>query len=970
MVDRGMPGNGDTCGMGTLLCPEVIGRRVEWAALSAALDASARGAGSAVLLTGEAGVGKSRMERELRKRCVDRGGVALLGRAVDTATPTPFRPLSEALMAAYRAGVVADIPDVVAFRAALAPLLPGYPGGPRSGASVLQVAEGFLRVMRSIGREHDRGVVVVLEDLHWADAETLAVVEYLADNVWDQPILLVVTTRPDVEREAVRSVLSLVDRRVVARLHLARLTTAETVQMTRRCLGEATAPAEVLQLVADRADGLPFFVEELLIGLQSDGSLTETNGQWVVGRSSRVVAPVNYAESVRRRMGALQPRSRQLLVDAALLGRQIDVDLLAAAGGCDRAEVRDALRHPVAAGLLVDDGHGLRFRHALTRDVVTAGLRPDDRAARAGHVLEVLRATSSAVLEADGVGAADLAEWAGDRGAAARLLLAVARRALAQGALTSAESALRRAARLGVGGPVELEVLECLTETMALAGKVEEVFALGPDVLRRLDATGVDQDDRRRAAIHLALARSAVACTDWSRATRHLDRALAGVGDDDPAFVARVAAVQAVVAAGEYRHGDSAALAAAAVDAAGSSADPDLLCEALLVLGRCTRGGDLAGAERAFARARDVARDAGLTHLEARALAELGTIDFNRGGAPERLEAARTLARACGASETEAVAEQHLAVLAWNHDDVEVMIEHARAAIGIARRFRLGMLLPSALILDGCARALRGDTAAMEHALAEAGPLVAGDPTQTVALHAQARATCALAHDDVEAARVELAVAMAIVRSSRPAPVPMVGMAVLLAAVDGADTTEETRALRSIGYHHQQPLAALLLAADAIGLGHATDSAAATTMAQAIALLRIHPFLLALTLRQVAPRAAADGWGAPAAWLGTALEIFEERGLAEPARSVTAMLRQLSGGRPVRPAATDRRLTGDITGREQDVLDLVAEGLPNRSIAARLHMSPRTVEKHVERLLAKTGTTNRAQLATYAVRLP
>jgi len=959
----------DTCAMGTLLCPEVVGRTVEWAVLSTALDAGARGAGSAMLLTGEAGVGKSRLVRELRKRCVDRGGVALLGRAVDTATPTPFRPLSEALMAAYRSGIVAGAPDGAAGQSALAPLLPGYQAGSGSGASVLQVAEGFLRVVRAIGQRHDRGALVVLEDLHWADAETLAVVEYLADNVVDLPVLLVATTRPDIDRDAVQSVFSLVDRRAMTRLQLGRLNTAQTVEMIRRCLGEATAPAEVLELVADRADGLPFFVEELLTGLHSDGSLTRENGQWVSSRSNKAVAPVTFAESVRRRMGVLPPRSRQLLIDAALLGRQIDLDVLAAIDGCDRAAVARAMQQPVAVGLLSEDESGMRFRHALTRDVVTAGLRPDDRAARARHALAMLRTTSPAVLEADGVAAADLAEWAGDGGAAAELLLAVARRALGQGALTSAESALRRASRLTVSRCGELEILECLVETMALAGRVDEVFPLGLAVLARIGATaGIDPYGRRRAAIHLALARSAVACTDWSLASHHLDSARAYVGEDDPSLVARVTAVQAVVAAGEYRPGDSGMLAAAAVAAAESSADPDLLCEALLVRGRCARDTDLAVAERAFERARDVARDAGLAHRQARALAELGTIDFHRGGGPERLREARALARACGACETEAVAEQHLAVLAWSHGDVDVMLEHAQAAIGIARRFRLGMLLPSALILQACAHALRGATDAMEHALAEATPLIEGDPTQTVASHAQARATCALARDDVETARVELAVATAIVRSRRTAPVPMVGMAVLLAAIDGADPTGDAHELRSMSYHQMQPLSALLLAADAVALGRDAAPAAGATMAQAMELLGTQPFMLAVCLRLVAPRAAADGWGDPAEWLRTAQEIFEERGLAEPARSVAVMRRQLSGGRTVAPGSGDRRGSGDITLREREVLGLVAEGLPNRSIAARLYLSPRTVEKHVQRLMAKTGTANRAQLATYALK--
>ena|SRR5882757_7110998 len=958
--------------MGTILCPVVVGRMVEWGVLSTALDAAARGAGATILLTGEAGVGKSRLVRELRKRCVDRGGVSLVGRAVDTATPTPFRPLSEALMAAHRSGAVVDNPDVAPFQVALDPLLSGYrengsTGG--SGGSVLQVAEGFLRVVRTLGRHHDRGVVVVLEDLHWADMETIDVLEYLADNVVNEPILVVATTRPEFARDSVRSVLSLADRRAATHLHLGRLSPAQTDEMTRRCLGEAAAPAEVLQLVSGRADGLPFFVEELLTGLRSDGSLVQENGRWVSRQSVRAIAPVTFAESVRVRFRSISPRAQPLLIDAALLGRSIDLDVLAATGGIDRAAAREALRGAVEVGLLADDEFGWRFRHALTRDVLIADLRPADRAARAMEVWAVLRQAAPAMFEDDADAAADLAEWAGERLAASELLLKAARRALGQGALTSAESALRRARRCAMDTPAELEVLEALVETLALAGRVDEVFPLGQDVLVRLAAAADIDSGARRAAVHLALARSAVACSDWSRASVQLASARDRTCDAEMSLIARVMALQAVVAFGEYRHAESAVLARAAVNAAESSTSPGLLCEALLVLGKCTREADLTVAELAFERARIVARDAGLVHWQARALAELGTIDFYRGGGPGRAEQARALARACGAPETEAVSEQHLSVLGWVHDDADGMRTHAEAAIDIARRFRLGLLLPSALILLACAHAVRGDASSMERALAEAEPLIDGDPTQTVAMHAQARATCALAGDDLATARAELAVARSIVRSNRTAPVPMLGMSVLLAAVDGIDTSQDSAELRAMGYHQMQPLSALLLAADAVLLGRASDLAGANVaLARAMTLLETQPFMRAICLRLVAPRATADGWGDPAEWLLTAQLIFEKRGLTQPARSVLLLRRQLAGGRKVTSNPDDPRSTGDITARERQVLGLVAEGLPNRSIAARLYLSPRTVEKHVERLMAKTGSANRAQLAIYVRR--
>ncbi|MGI5128273.1 ATP-binding protein [Pseudonocardia sp. CA-107938] len=926
--------------MRPLLCPTLVGRAAELDALTAAWDAAAHDAGSAVLITGEAGVGKSRMVAELRSRCAADGGVALIGRAVDTATPLPFRPLAEVLLAAERAGVVTDDADVRPFRPALDALLPERVDEP-SGTSILQVAEGFLRVCRGIGRRRG-AVAVVLEDLHWADAETTAVLDYLADNVGGEPVLLVATARPDLDRPAVGALLAAVDRRSVVRLHLGRLSAAQTVEMARLCL--ADAPAEVVQFVTERAEGLPFFVEELLTGLQ-DGP----------GRPG-AVAPVTFAHSVRGRAASLPPAHQDLLVDAALVGRQLDLDLLAVIGGGDRPLVDEMVTGAQAAGLLTDDEWGVRFRHSLTRDVLIAGLRPPERTTRARQALTALREHAPGIAGDERLGAAaDLAEWAGDGPGATALLLQAALAALRQGALMTAESALQRARRLTPGGPDDLAAAELLLEVLALAGRVDEAFQLGADVVERLDPA-LDPGGRRRATAHLAMARCAVADTDWALATHHL--ALART--DAPDVLARVTTLQAVVALGEYRHADSAVLAAAAV-AAAESADADLLCEALMVHGRCTLLSDLEVAEAAFTRAARVAHDAGLAHREARALAELSTVAINRAQEPRRLPEARALAQACGAPETEAVAEQHLVLAAWNRDDAAAMCQHAGSAIAIARRYRLGMLLPSALILLACGHAIRGEADAMEAALAEAVPLIADDPTQRAAVHAQARGSCALARDDVDTAAEELAIGLAIARSSRTGPMPMLGMAVLMAAIDGTDPAPASADLRAMGYHVMRPLHGLLQVADAVRAGRAgaADTAAAL-FAEGMQELATQAFMRALCWRHVAPSAAADGWGQPVAWLQAAHPIFVGRGLAEPAAAVLTLERRLSAGRSA----------GGLTTREREVLQLVAEGMPNRSIASRLYLSPRTVEKHVERLLAKTGSANRAQLATYALRNP
>jgi DNA-binding CsgD family transcriptional regulator len=609
----------------------------------------------------------------------------------------------------------------------------------------------------------------------------------------------------------------------------------------------------------------------------------------------------------------------------------------------------------------------MKFRHALTRDALLAQLPPDPRAARARRALDALRVARP---ELDGdlaEVAAELAVTADDRSAAAALLLEVGRRALHQGALTSAESALQRARTYAAGSTLDLEVSELLVETLGLVGRVDEAFPEGEALLARLTdaARTADPDGHRRTDVHLALARAAVACTDWPLAASHLERAGEFIAAaPDLMRTARIDTMRAVVALGQGRLDEAEKLAPAAGDSAERTGVADLRCEALLVHGRCARMHNLDTAERSFDRARTVAREAGLAHREARALTELGFIDAWRDGGSARLLEARDLAAACGAPETEAVAENALAAAAWFCGDTDALQTHATAALALSRRFRLGVLVPSALVLLAGAHALRGDAAAMEAMLAEAAPLVADEPTQLIARHAHCLAVCALAHDDLMTARAEFAAAAAIVRDRPTATVPPLAvMHVLVGAVEGADPESLVTDFGRMRDLDVPLMAALIQAAKAVNLGRAGHGTEATAgIEHALRDLRRNSFVQAAVVRIVAPCAAADGWGDPAGWLTTALATFEARGLAAPARACRDQLRELGA-----PAAGRARSGDGLSGREREVLRLVAEGLANKTIAQRLFLSPRTVEKHVERLLAKTGSTNRAQLVTYAV---
>ncbi len=950
--------------MDGVLCPVLVGRAVELAALAGLVADAADGRGGVAVLVGEAGVGKSRLAREAAALAAGRGVLVLSGRAVPAGSPLPFRPLSEAMLVASRGKRPPDSPELTGFGGQLARLVPDWGTGDTTGGadnSPVLVGEAVVRLLRVLGGT--AGCLLVLEDLHWADPETLAVVDYLADTLAAERALCLATTRSAGPSHVADVLDRLRSRRVGTVLPLAPLSDGDCADMVRACLsGAEEVDHAVPAFVAEHSDGLPFLIEELLAGLVTSGALTREDGRWRAEQAPTPSVPASFAASLGTRLQTLDPDARHVLAAAAVLGRRFDWDLLPGVAAVDGATVVGSLRRAVDAQLVAVDGQRFRFRHTLTREAVLAELLPPERAELSGRALVAVHRAHPGLPGPWCELAAELAEGAGDRETAAALTTESARRALARGALASAELTAERARSLASpGSAAAAEAEEVLVTVLAHAGKPGPARALGHGLLHRLDELGAPPP--RRVELLLVLVRAALAAGDTDSATADVASARA-TGDLDPGVRAALDAVGAHVALADDRLDEARRLASAAV----SGADrPEVECEALEVLGRLATASDSVAL---FRRSADLAERHGLTTWRLRALQELALTEATPDG--DHVRELRRVAADAGAHLTIAQMDLVLADMALNAFDRDTCREAAERCADASRRYGLASL-PVALLWLAGGHALDGSGTEMEAVLAEAEAAAPGDARMEADAWGRVRATYHALREDRAALRHALERSMEFTRVAPEMESVYPGQywwALLHALSDddlGLAARAEIAASRLVRTGFGDGWLALV---DAVVLGRqgrAAEACAAVERARTAIGERDWSWY---GLRLVAEGAVRDGWGEPVLWLREAEAFFSDRGHDRVARECRTLLvaagapavRRGRGRSTVPPAL--RRL--GITSRELDVLVLVADALPTREIAARLFLSPRTVEHHVASLLARTGSRSRTELAAFA----
>ncbi|SEF96773.1 regulatory protein, luxR family [Actinacidiphila yanglinensis] len=976
------------------LSPEFIGRDTELTRLAAVLAAADGGAPQAVLIGGEAGVGKTRLTEEFMAAAGAAGAVTAIGGCVEIgAEGLPFAPVSTALRHLYHL-LGAELTQAVAGQEAeLARLLPelGDSGAgrrdPHDEEGRVRLFELTARLLERLGAE--RTLVVIVEDLHWADRSTRELLAYLFRSVQHSRVLIAATYRSDDihRRHPLRPFLAETDRlRTVERIELSRFSRDEVRRQLTAILAESPVDAVVDDVFA-RSDGNPFFVEELACSIRGD---------CFTGISDSL------RDLLLVRVEQLSESAQRVAKFVAEGGNAVEYRVLAAITGIGEDDLLDALRSAVSANILLPsaDGDGYRFRHSLVREAVGDDLLPGERSRINRRYAEAIEADPS-LVRADERAARLASFWyaAHDPAKALPAVLRAAVEARDRHAYAEQYRLLERALELWDAAPAEvrdalrlvdfaeayaplspaeytsaagtgdpdrpfrfLDLLAEVTVAARLGGERERAYTMTKRALRLIELDG-DQEPLRAAWF-------------WSQRSRLIEDLGRGDGWEElgraqelvrglPASAAHAEVLSHTAGWIMIHNPSEAGIAAAeqAVDLARRTGVRDTEFQARITLGILQA--DCGDVDGGLAEIEDVLKQLAklpLPSITARAYGNLASVLEGAGRSGEAVRVAR-------AGQTLVDSRISGPTRAWLLlDEGESLISLGRLTEAVPRLAEANRLVQTAYLKAG-GELLLGhvalttgdiDAAVTHHAAAAEGLRRDTQPQHQLPL-LKLGMQVALAQGRTADAREELARA---VRHGFPPGSTRFSWPMMVA---GAALDPETVRAGAAELPRPTPLCeayALLLAAELDGGEPALWAAAEEAFAA-----EERPLELAgIRLRRAEALLAAGGPGArdeAGRLLGLADGMAAEAGAAPLGARIAALAQRAR----LRTTPEDPAETFGLTARERDVLRLVADGRTNRQIAEELFISPKTASVHVSNILAKLAVSTRTEAAALTHRL-
>jgi DNA-binding NarL/FixJ family response regulator/Tfp pilus assembly protein PilF len=350
-----------------IVCPVLIGRAADLTALQALIEQAKRGEGQVALISGEAGIGKSRLVAEVKTTAAGQGFLLLQGNCFQADRAFPYAPFLD-LLRSYFSGSspLTRHHDLIPFEQELSqllpdatPLIPERP--PLLLSSSLDPQQEQRRLFALllhffIEQATRQPLLCILEDLHWSDETSLELMVYLARRTTHLPILFVLTYRSDEVSPELRHFLAAFDREHLAQdFFLQRLTRTEVDAMLRSIFAQHQAiPTGLLESMYALTEGNPFYIEEVLKSLIASGEITNKEGVWertlLFGMHTRHPSiPRSVQDAVYQRTKQLSAPARQTLALAAVAGRRFDLTILRQVMQVDEPDMLVLMKELVAA---------------------------------------------------------------------------------------------------------------------------------------------------------------------------------------------------------------------------------------------------------------------------------------------------------------------------------------------------------------------------------------------------------------------------------------------------------------------------------------------------------------------------------------------------------------------------------------------------------------------------------------------
>ncbi|GAA0299539.1 AAA family ATPase [Kineococcus aurantiacus] len=938
--------------------PALVGRAVELGALEAALAAARAGTSAGVLVEADAGVGKSRLVAELAAHARAAGDTVLLGHCASAGGEAlPYLPFVEALEPLRDRG---RSPSFWAVQA---------PGEPAADVSQVQLFDAVAAALAAAAREQP--VLLVVEDLHWADGASRDLLTFLLRRLRGERLLVVATVRTDDlhRRHPLRPVLAELSRLPgVQRIVLDPFTTEETAQFLRELAGGDVPPATVRRIHA-RAEGNAYYCAELLLA--------------GVGRGGRL--PDGLADAVLTRLETLPGPVSDLVRTASVGGRRVPHDLLRTVTGLADEDLEHRIRDAIALRVLEPDGdEGYSFRHALLHEAVYGDLLPGERVRLHAAYADAIAAAIAAGGRASAAQLAHHARQSNDLPRALEAGIAAADEAQRLRAPAQAWRHLEAALPLWTAVPDAAErtgttLLALTLRASQLASSAGEVARSALLAQEAVDLVPAGASPATAAEVHSQCASALWAADRDEEAIAHARRAQELGGDDPEAWSAVfwATAVAARCYLGLDRFAESAAEAHRALAMTGGREFAGGEADVLITLaGLDNLAGQLADADALFARAAAAAEAGGHLGTALRARYNLAADRYDRGdlaGAREVLDESCAWAAQLGLSWSP-YGLQLLSLQATTSfvtGEFDRALEQARA---------VGPQAPhlAAVAVGVVAAEVLAARGAFEEVAAVLDPAWFDDAEE--GLHAVAAHAEALRWEGRPAAAADALVGALFSYPGIEHPLHLLGIrlgAQAVGALADAGSADEALVRRV-----EDRVAGLLRDGQprAGQLGPEGRAWAAVLRAEAARFRGAPPLDQVAAWRQVVEEFSyGDVYDlARARWRLAEASVaagLREEGLLllDQARRTAARLRAV----PLAAALEDlaRRVRarsepgrGPLTARELQVLDLLAAGRTNRQVGEQLFMAEKTASVHVSRIFAKLGASSRAEAVSIGLR--